>query len=132
MTDIYYILNKIKDDKDFKAFLVNFKRLNNILKSKDLSVFSDVNINLFQTDIERDLYTSISSLKIISLNSQLELNSQEKLFNKINELQIPINLFFDNIVVNHEDQLIRENRLKLMFRLKELIINYSNFDIIED
>jgi glycyl-tRNA synthetase beta chain len=44
-------LNETRNTENFKLFLVNFKRLNNILKSSDILNFSnfDININLFQS-----------------------------------------------------------------------------------
>ena len=60
------------------------------------------------------------------------LNNQDYFLEEIKKLQIPINLFFETIIVNVENKEIKENRLNLMFGLKELIIKYSNFDVIED
>ena len=78
------------------------------------------------------MFQAINDLiKVIKI-SEFELNNQEVFLKAIKELQIPINLFFESIIVNVENKEIKENRLKLRFRLKELIIKYSNFDIIED
>ena len=127
-------LNETRNTENFKLFLVNFKRLNNILKSSDVLSFSnfDININLFQSPIETKLFQAINDLKKVIKISEFELNNQEVFLKAIKELQIPINLFFESIIVNVENKEIKDNRLKLMFRLKELIIKYSNFDIIED
>jgi glycyl-tRNA synthetase beta chain len=127
-------LNETRNTENFKLFLVNFKRLNNILKSSDVLNFSnfDININLFQSPIETKLFQAINDLKKVIKISEFELNNQEVFLKAIKELQIPINLFFESIIVNVENKEIKDNRLKLMFRLKELIIKYSNFDIIED
>ena len=78
------------------------------------------------------MFQAINDLKKVIKISEFELNNQEVFLKAIKELQIPINLFFETIIVNVENKEIKDNRLKLMFRLKELIIKYSNFDIIED
>jgi len=127
-------LNDIRNTENFKLFLVNFKRLTNILKSSNLLNFSNFNINtnLFQSPIETKVFQAINYLKKVSKKSETDLNNQEFFLNEIIKLQMPINLFFENIIVNVENKEIKDNRLKLMFGLKELIIKYSNFDIIED
>jgi glycyl-tRNA synthetase beta chain len=127
-------LNETRNTENFKLFLVNFKRLNNILKSSDVLSFSnfDININLFQSPIETKLFQAINYLKKVIKISEFELNNQEVFLKAIKELQTPINLFFESIIVNVENKEIKDNRLKLMFGLKELIIKYSHFDIIED
>jgi glycyl-tRNA synthetase beta chain len=127
-------LNETRNTENFKLFLVNFKRLNNILKSSDVLNFSnfDININLFQSPIETKLFQAINDLKKVIKISEFELNNQEVFLKAIKELQTPINLFFESIIVNVENKEIKDNRLKLMFGLKELIIKYSHFDIIED
>ena len=78
------------------------------------------------------MFQAINDLKKVIKISEFELNNQEVFLTAIKELQIPINLFFESIIVNVENKEMKDNRLKLMFGLKELIIKYSNFDIIED
>ena len=127
-------LSDIRNTENFKVFLVNFKRLNNILKSSNILKFSnfDINTDLFKSPIETQLFQAINDLKLVSEKYQFNLNNQEYFLNTIKELQTPINLFFETIIVNVENEAIKDNRLKLMFSLRELIIKYSNFDIIED
>ena len=81
--------------------------------------------------LEAERVMVVEQEKVIKI-SEFELNNQEVFLKAIKELQTPINLFFESIIVNVENKEIKDNRLKLMFMLKELIIKYSNFDIIED
>ena len=48
------------------------------------------------------------------------------------KLYLPIYKFFENVIVNHDDKKIRDNRLLLLIHLRELITKYSKFNLIED
>jgi len=41
-------------------------------------------------------------------------------------------LFFDNVIVNHDDHSIKANRLRLLKSLHNLMLKFSSFDFIED
>ncbi len=50
---------------------------------------------------------------------------------KLQKLSL-INIFFENIIVNHEKNIIKNNRLKLLMGLKNIIVQYTNFSVLED
>ena len=72
-------LSHIRNTENFKIFLVNFKRLNNILKSSNILKFSnfDINTDLFESPIETKLFQGINDLKKLSEKYQFNLNNQE-------------------------------------------------------
>ena len=43
----------------------------------------------------------------------------------------PISSFFDKIIVNHNDDNIKTNRLSLLKNLHSLILKFSIFELIE-
>ena len=43
-----------------------------------------------------------------------------------------ISLFFDNVIVNHENYKIKVNRLNLLKKLHKLMLKFSSFDLIEN
>ena len=114
-------------------FLVNFKRLNNILKSEDLSKYNSLNVNvdLLKTSFETNLCEMINDINDLSTKLQNELNMQEIVLDKFVEAYPSINLFFENTIINDKNEIIRENRLCLLFKLKQAIVNYANFDLID-
>ena len=59
-------LKDIKDTNDFKTFLVNFKRLNNIIKSNKLLDISNVKLNIhhFESSEEQEIYDKSKNLDI--------------------------------------------------------------------
>ena len=129
-----YILNKKNEDERFKKFLHNFKRLNNILKPNELSkiTYVEVNPNLLENNNEKDIFLMINNFKRENTNSGARLDLQEKVLNEIIDFQDQISNFFENVTVNHKDTKIKQNRLSLLFKIKEEIIKYSNFNLIDD
>ena len=127
-------LNNIQSSEKFGVFLINFKRLNNILKSNHMLKLSnfDINAHLFQVPIETKIFDAMNDLKHMINKSETDLNSQEIFLNKILELQTPINLFFETVIVNEKNILIKNNRLILLNGLREVIVNYADFEIIDD
>jgi glycyl-tRNA synthetase beta chain len=53
-------------------------------------------------------------------------------FEALFELEIPINAFFDNILVMDEDNQKRENRLALLFAVKCTFDALGNFSKLAD
>lgn len=128
-----HLLNKIISLDEFNMFLVNFKRLNNILKSEGLSKYNSLNVNvdLLKTSFETNLCEMINDINDLSTKLQNELNIQEIVLDKFVEAYPSINLFFENTIINDKNEIIRENRLCLLFKLKQAIVNYANFDLID-
>ena len=61
----------------------------------------------------------------------IDNNGQEIVLDKFVEAYPSINLFFENTIINDKNEIIRENRLCLLFKLKQAIVNYANFDLID-
>ena len=74
----------------------------------------------------------INDINDLSSKLQNELNMQEIVLEKIVESYPSINLFFENTIINDKNKIIRENRLCLLFKLKKAMVNYANFDLIEN
>jgi glycyl-tRNA synthetase beta chain len=129
-----HLLNKIISLDEFNMFLVNFKRLNNILKSEGLSKYNSLNVNvdLLKTSFETNLCEMINDINDLSTKLQNELNIQQIVLDKFVEAYPSINLFFENTIINDKNEIIRENRLCLLFKLKQAIVNYANFDLIDN
>ena len=90
------------------------KRIKNIIKDERISGI-DVKENLFEKEEERRLMDSINEFE----------SSKEKSFNnKTKELlhnSIIIDNFFDNVMINSENQEVKHNRLEMLSRLMKLI-----------
>ena len=127
-------INDVKDTSDFKLFLVNFKRLNNIIKSNKLPDTSDVEVNpdLFETFEEKEIYNKSDNLNFNLKKYLINPDYQKSILQEIINLQYAINSFFEKVIVNHEEKIIKNNRIALLTKLSDSILEFSNFGLIED
>ena len=128
------ILSKKNEDERFKNFLHNFKRLNNILKPNDLLKITSakVNPNLLENNNEKDIFLMINNFKSRNTNSEVNVDIQEKVLNEIIDFGDPISNFFGTVTVNVKDVEIKKNRLCLLYIIREEIIKYSSFHLMDD
>mgnify|MGYP005725566215 FL=1 len=125
---------KFTKSNDFKIFLANFKRINNILKNEKFSndVVLKVNTKVFET-IEEQNINNLSNTFSKRINEEgICEKSQDIMINYLIKMNEPISLFFDKVKVNHNDYNIRINRLNLLKNLHNSISKFSRFELIKD
>jgi glycyl-tRNA synthetase beta chain len=93
------------------------KRIGNILSQSEAKSL-DVDVELLN-DIEKNLYRTFMEVG--------EVKTCEDLI----PLIAPINKFFDEILVNVDDQKLRQNRLNLLNNIANLSKNIADFNLIE-
>jgi len=127
-------IKTIHKTEEFKFFLSNFKRLNNIIKTNELPEGSQIYVDqsLFEGSEEEDIFNISNHLKIEFAKNKYQLDKQETILNEITKASTLINMFFENIIVNHEDNIIKNNRLEVLKLLRNIIIQYTNFSVLED
>ena len=99
------LLNEIVESEDFKELSTTFKRVANIVKDFDLDSIS-IDENLFEKDEERTLYNEFKKVK--------EIKDLEEKLDFLISLKPLIDKFFDNVMVNVEDEKIKHNRKSLI------------------
>ena len=126
-------LNK-KINKDFVIDVITiYKRSSNILNNEkqDVSKFvGSADPGLFKNDYEKNLYKKIQHIKNNFSNADKEDNYEE-IIKILSGTKIQVNEFFDNVIVNDEDEIIKKNRLELLQMLCKSFENYFNFSKIE-
>ena len=127
-------IKTIHKTEEFKFFLSNFKRLNNIIKTNELPEGSQIYLDqsLFESSEEEDIFNISNHLRLEFAKNKYQLDKQESILNEITKTSTLINIFFENIIVNHENNIIKNNRLKLLIGLRDIIIQYTNFSALED
>ncbi len=120
--------------KDFGQDVISiYKRSSNILYSEkeNLSeIIGSADPGLFKNDFEKNLYKRIHDIRKYFLNIDKSENYEESL--KILSLaKNEIDAFFDNVIVNDNDPIIKKNRLELLKMLCKSFENYFNFSKIE-
>jgi len=101
-------VNSIVQGSDFKEVFSTFKRVANIIKDVNLEETLSINSKLFEEDAEIELYKAYEA---VSNNSYVTYDEElEALFGLKNSLDA----FFDNVMVNAEDEAVRTNRKNLI------------------
>ena len=98
-------LNEIVADDAFKEQFSTFKRVANISKDVDLDADLSIDVSLFKEDAEVTLYNAYE--KVIHQDYPDYKRKLEALFGLKRELDA----YFDDVLVNAEDEELRRNRL---------------------
>jgi len=79
---------------------------------------------------ELKLYKKINDIRKYFLSIGKDENYEESL-KMLSSIKNEINDFFDNVIVNDEDIIIKKNRLELLNMLCKTFDNYFNFSKID-
>ncbi len=119
--------------KDFGQNVVSiYKRSSNILHSeKNVSeILGSADPGLFKNDFEKNLYKRIHDIRKYFSSIGKSENYEESL-KTLALAKNEIDAFFDNVIVNDNDPIIKKNRLELLKMLCKSFENYFNFSKIE-
>jgi glycyl-tRNA synthetase beta chain len=114
------VLKVITTEDNFKEVFSTFKRVANIVKDVNTDTELAVYEVLLQDDAEKalfDAYTKVISKEYANFNEKLRALFTLKPF---------IDTFFDNVMVNVEDQKLKQNRLNIIASI------YKEFKSIAD
>ena len=126
-------LNKnIKKDLGLDVISI-YKRSSNILNSEENNpsdITGSADPGLFKNDFEKNLYKKIHQIRKYFSNTGRDENYEESL-KTLSSAKNEVSNFFDNVVVNDEDPIIKKNRLELLKMLCKSFDNYFNFSKLE-
>lgn len=100
-----FALNEIVSEDTFKEQFSTFKRVANISKDVDLDSELNIDVSLFKEDAEVTLYNAYE--KVINQDYADYKSQFEALFGLKRELDG----YFDDVMVNAEDEALKKNRL---------------------
>jgi len=127
-------LNKIIDKPIGVDLILSYKRASNILenelKAKDFELSSTTDPGIFRTEFEKNLFKKINELRKYFQNINRDENFELSLEHLAESKKIVFE-FFDNVIVNEEEQIIKKNRLELIQMLCKTFDNYVNFSLID-
>ena len=127
-------LNKIINKPNGIDIISSYKRASNILenelKAENIELSNTTDPGIFKTEFEKNLFKKINNLKKYFLSIDKDENFEETL-NNLAELKKVVFEFFDNVIVNEEDQALKINRLELIQMLCKTFDNYVNFSLID-
>jgi glycyl-tRNA synthetase beta chain len=138
--DLLMIVKRVEALSDFLAtddgqnLLAGVKRASNILRieeKKDGRDFSgQPDAKLLVKGEEKDLHRAVSAAEANAKKAVAEEDFTAAM-RHIAKLRGPVDAFFDKVTVNDNDPSYRENRLKLLNRIREATLAVADFSKIE-
>ena len=127
-------LGKFLDTEDGKNLLAGYKRAANILsieEKKDKKNYSgEPDAGKLTAPEEKALAAAIKATEA-EVAIALKKEDFEAAMRAMALLRRPVDAFFDKVIVNADDKILRENRLKLLNRIREATRHVADFSRIE-
>jgi glycyl-tRNA synthetase beta chain len=127
-------LSKFLDTDDGRNLLAGVKRASNILRieeKKDGKSFDgDVHIAQLIKGEEKALHSAITQA-VGQARRAVEQEDFEGAMAAIAKLRAPVDAFFEHVTVNDKDATFRENRLRLLNRIRQATAEVADFSKIE-
>ena len=106
------------------------KRVSNILGKLDSThSFGDVSANLLVEPKEKKLSESIQHL-LNTFQGHLERDEYSQALSCLAVLRGPVDAFFEDVMVNVEDEALRHNRLNLLKQLRDLFLSVADISLL--
>jgi glycyl-tRNA synthetase beta chain len=105
------------------------KRISNILAKVTENIANDVDTGLLQEDAEKVLVATLSSLES-KLSVLFAQGDYEAALFELASLQAPVDAFFDSVMVMADDPAIKQNRLALLNRLRNLFLQIADVSVL--
>lgn len=119
-----------KQDISAPALASANKRISNILKKSTETIPDKITLGLLEKDQEKTLLGAIESIKR-RFSQEVEKQNYDQAFKFLTSLALPVDNFFDNVMVNSEDEKIRLNRLAILKQLNYMFGAIANISKLE-
>lgn len=139
--DILFLIKKIKFinsfilNKSYSNLIELYKRSSNILtieeKRDNIKYSGKPSMLGFKNKFEKTLYNNIKNITK-NFNKNIANAEFEEAVKLLANLEVPLNDFFANVVVNDVDRATRENRLIMLSLIRDLfneIVDFSQLDL---
>ena len=117
-----------------KNILTTYKRVSNILdqekKTVNLKITGEPNSILFNKDEEKLLFDQINEVRKY-FSSVIKNENYEKTLEILSSAKKTTDNFFENVVVNDENENMKKNRLELLEMFCNTFDNFIDFSKIE-
>ena len=116
--------------KQAEALAAANKRVSNILAKLDTPPAADIETALFTEAAEQQLATTLDTL-----TSEVEPLLQQRRYSEalaaMASLQGPVYTFFDEVMVNTDDDRVRSNRQSLLQKLRQLFLQVADISLLQ-
>ena len=127
-------LNKIISKQEGIDIILSYKRASNILDSEmdneKIELSNTTDPGIFKTELEKNLFKKINELQKYFSRLNKDENYAQTLDN-LASIKREVYEFFDNVIVNEDDPVIKKNRLELIQMMCKTFDNYVNFSLID-
>lgn len=132
LTNRLVALTDLLESEAGKNLLAGYRRAVNILaaeEKKGASIADSVDAKLFEGSAEEGLFNAVTEAQASSSDALAEENYGAAM-TALGKLRQPIDTFFDDVMVNVDDQNIRGNRLALLSQIRKSIVLVADFSKI--
>lgn len=120
-------IQAIRKDESFIKLVIGFKRVSNIIAGeKDFAMLQE---SLYETGVEKDLAAGLGKLTA-DLDACLETQDYGAATKYLVDFGRLIDLFFDQVLVNVEDQAVRKNRYALLSRIRAEFLRLADISLL--
>ena len=137
MGDNYYelykknlLISKYINKEVGQNALSSYKRAFNIIEKEGKNIEGKPDAVLFRKKEEENLYTKINEIQKAFTVKEEDKNYEDLLVN-LSKIKPFTDNFFDNVVVNDENNDIKNNRLELLKMFCNTFNNFVNFSKLE-
>ncbi len=124
------LMNKYIDKDIGKNAIYSYKRASNILDHEKKEILGKPDAVLFRKDEEKSLFEKINKIRK-AFTVREEDKNYENLLIQLSEIKSYTDSFFDNVVVNDENNDIKNNRLELLKMFCKTFNNFIDFSKLE-
>ena len=127
-------LQKFLKTDDGANLLTGYRRAANIVRIEEKkdrrSYDSPVNADALSQAEEKTLYENLGAVRG-ELKAAIALEDFGDAMSALSRLRGPVDAFFDNVTVNVEETVVRENRLNLLSEIRRVMHTLADFSKIE-
>ena len=137
--DLYVMFQKVSilsesiKDEEFLNVVATYKRAHNIFSAEDEfeKKYKQKILKIsYKLDVEKDLFDLNKKLNA-ELSDNIKNANFKDAFENLNMINDPVEIFFDEVLINDPDPNIRENRLKLLASLCRTVNKLANLSYIK-
>jgi len=103
------------------------KRITNILKKSaaDSNIDQTIDPGLFEDDSEKALYSQVQLLTA-TIAPLIKVRDYEKVLSQLSTLKDSIDTFFDQVMVMCDDEKVKNNRIALLYQMRNLFLKVAD------
>ena len=105
------------------------KRVSNILAKADAAI-GEINLTACVEPAEKALAEAVLALRT-EVQPLIAKGDYTAVLDKLANLRAPVDSFFDNVMVNAEDQVLRQNRLAILNTLQGLFLQVADISVLQ-